>query len=220
MSLFKTLAFAGGDWIIVLLSMTSVLVVAVALDRAIVLFRERKLAAVLARDLPHLFAGGDIDAAQRLVELTGGAVASILSAGLKHRHRGIDAMEEHITAAQIEVKTWLERRLLILGTLGNNAPFVGLFGTVLGVIKAFHDLAVTGGGPEVVMSGLSEALIATAVGLLVAIPSVLAFNYFQKRVSDLFTGAEVLVRLLLADLKSNSNGLTAPRHPVGTASVS
>ena len=104
-------------------------------------------------------------------------------------------------------RQFLERRLLILGTLGNNAPFIGLFGTVLGVIKAFHDLAQAGSaGPEVVMQGLSEALIATAVGLFVAIPAVMAYNYFQKRVNDLLGETDSLVRLLLAKLKEGGAG--------------
>jgi biopolymer transport protein ExbB len=86
--------------------------------------------------------------------------------------------------------------MMLLGTLGNNAPFIGLFGTVLGVIKAFHDLAQSGAGPEVVMSGLSEALVATAVGLLVALPCVFAFNNLQKRIKDLMGEMEALGRRL------------------------
>jgi biopolymer transport protein ExbB len=74
-----------------------------------------------------------------------------------------------------------QKRLMILATLGNNAPFIGLFGTVLGVIKAFHDLHVQqGSGIKVVMGGVSEALVATAMGLLVAIPAVIAYNAFSK----------------------------------------
>jgi biopolymer transport protein ExbB len=74
-----------------------------------------------------------------------------------------------------------QKRLTILATLGNNAPFIGLFGTVLGVIKAFHDLHVQqGSGIKVVMGGVSEALVATAMGLLVAIPAVIAYNAFSK----------------------------------------
>ena len=97
----------------------------------------------------------------------------------------------------------MEKRLLILGTLGNNAPFVGLFGTVLGVIRAFHDLAQNAtAGPEVVMAGLSEALIATAVGLFVAIPCVISYNYFKKQVEDLLSTTETLSRLILSHLRS------------------
>lgn len=74
-----------------------------------------------------------------------------------------------------------QKRLTVLATLGNNAPFIGLFGTVLGVIKAFNDLHFKdGAGIKVVMGGISEALVATAMGLLVAIPAVIAYNFFSR----------------------------------------
>ncbi len=86
----------------------------------------------------------------------------------------------------IELKLALEKRLGILATFGNNAPFIGLFGTVLGVMQAFHDL---GNSPEfgvkVVMEGISEALVATALGLFVAIPSVMAYNYFVRKIKTI-----------------------------------
>jgi biopolymer transport protein ExbB len=120
---------------------------------------------------------------------------------------GAAAVEERLTAARLLEKKALDRRLLILGTLGNNAPFIGLFGTVLGVIKAFRDLAVSASaGPEVVMQGLAEALIATAVGLLVAIPAVIGYNAFQKAVGDLLTETDALSRLLIAALKERTGG--------------
>jgi hypothetical protein len=97
----------------------------------------------------------------------------------------------------------LERNLAFLGTLGSNAPFVGLFGTVLGIIKAFHDLAGNqAGGPAVVMAGISEALVATAVGLMVAIPAVVAFNYFNRRVRTTMTQVEWMTELALAQLRA------------------
>ena len=112
------------------------------------------------------------------------------------------AVEERLAAARIDGRYRLERRLWVLGTLGNNAPFVGLFGTVLGVIRAFADLAGNAGaGPEVVMAGLSEALVATAVGLLVAIPAVMAYNYFLKRAGEYLAETDALSRLLMAALK-------------------
>jgi len=134
--------------------------------------------------------GGALKAAE-------GAGARILSRSLQTGARA--AAEDRVTAAALDERRFLEKRLLILGTLGSNAPFVGLFGTVLGVIRAFHDLAEhSGAGPEIVMKGLSEALIATAVGLFVAIPSVIAYNYLQKQVKDLLSGVESLSRLILA----------------------
>src|SRR5207302_7410165 len=106
-----------------------------------------------------------------------------------------------LASASLSERQRLEQRLLVLGTLGANAPFVGLFGTVLGVIKAFHDLSQASAGPEVVMQGLSEALIATAVGLFVAIPCVVAYNFFSKNVKDLLGGTESLGRYLMANVR-------------------
>jgi biopolymer transport protein ExbB len=104
---------------------------------------------------------------------------------------------------RIGEKFRMESKLVILGTLGNNAPFIGLFGTVLGIIKAFHDLAMAPNpNPSVVMSGVSEALIATAVGLLVAIPAVIAYNYFQRKVKEFVTQMEAASKILLVFLKS------------------
>jgi biopolymer transport protein ExbB len=86
----------------------------------------------------------------------------------------------------VELKLSLEKRLGILATFGNNAPFIGLFGTVLGVIKAFHDLATSNQfGVSVVMEGISQALVATALGLFVAIPSVVAYNYFVRKIKSI-----------------------------------
>ena len=95
----------------------------------------------------------------------------------------------------------------MLATMGNNAPFVGLFGTVLGIIKAFNDLALTGqSGVTVVMAGISSALIATAFGILVAIPAVVANNYFASRLKQTQTGTESLSHIILAYLKEDKKG--------------
>nr|BAU79795.1 putative MotA/TolQ/ExbB proton channel [uncultured Aquificaceae bacterium] len=82
----------------------------------------------------------------------------------------------------LDLRMQLEKRLGILATFGNNAPFIGLFGTVLGVIKAFHHLGTSSEfGVRVVMTGISEALVATAMGLFVAIPAVIGYNYFVRK---------------------------------------
>jgi len=94
---------------------------------------------------------------------------------------------------------------VFLGTVGSNAPFIGLFGTVLGIIKAFKDLASnTSEGSQAVLAGISEALVATAVGLLVAIPAVIAFNYFNKKVKGVLTNANALTHAILAHLKADA----------------
>jgi biopolymer transport protein ExbB len=102
----------------------------------------------------------------------------------------------------------LEQNLVLLGTVGSNAPFVGLFGTVLGVIKAFHELSLQGAasGGATVMRGISEALIATAVGILVAIPALVAYNYFKDHVKDALAESESLNHLALSYLQPPSAG--------------
>lgn len=92
-----------------------------------------------------------------------------------------------------DAKLHAEQRLNWLATIGSNAPFIGLFGTVLGIIRAFHDLSQTGAntqGSTMVSSGISEALVATAVGLFVAIPAAVAYNYFLRQVKDMLLRAE------------------------------
>jgi biopolymer transport protein ExbB len=108
-------------------------------------------------------------------------------------------MQREMAATLAQQKLRYERNLIVLGTLGNNAPFIGLFGTVLGIIKAFMDLAqnITGGA-AVVMAGISEALVATAIGLMVAIPSVVAYNALKARVRTIMVNAEYLAGAVIA----------------------
>ena len=105
----------------------------------------------------------------------------------------------------IEEKMYLEKRLTVLNTLGNNAPFIGLLGTVLGVIKAFHGLGTLGStGADVVMRSISKALLATAAGLFIAIPVVMANNYFSKKVKIIIQQLEILSREISASLHARA----------------
>jgi biopolymer transport protein ExbB len=113
-----------------------------------------------------------------------------------------------MASARSQERLRLERYLGILGTLGNNAPFIGLFGTVLGIIKAFADLSRSGGGggAAVVMAGISEALVATAVGLFVAIPAVMAFNIFQRLLKRVVGRSNSLANAIVAGLHLARSG--------------
>ncbi|MCX5716204.1 MAG: MotA/TolQ/ExbB proton channel family protein [Candidatus Omnitrophica bacterium] len=105
--------------------------------------------------------------------------------------------EDSLSIVLSEEKVMLESRLALLGTLGANAPFIGLFGTVLGIIHAFHNLAMNAkGGPSIVMAGISEALVATALGLFVAIPAVAAYNYFVRYIRKIMVSSENFARLV------------------------
>jgi biopolymer transport protein ExbB len=117
---------------------------------------------------------------------------SILSSGGQDK----EAMEELAMKVQLEEKMRAERYLGILGTLGSMTPFIGLFGTVVGIIRAFHQLSVgnAAGGASVVAAGISEALVATAAGLLVAIPCIVLFNYFSGQVRRVVGELEIATR--------------------------
>ncbi len=107
-----------------------------------------------------------------------------------------NAMEREITIETIK----LERFTSIVGTIGGTAVYIGLFGTVLGIIRAFHDVAHTAsGGMDVVTAGISEALICTAAGLVVAIPAVVSYNYFVRKI-DIFVLEMELTASELLDL--------------------
>jgi len=114
-----------------------------------------------------------------------------------------------MTGARTRERLHLERGLAVLGTLGNNAPFIGLFGTVLGIVTAFRELAGAAGnsaGMNNVMGGIAEALVATAVGILVALPAVIAYNVFQKKTQDLEENVQSIGGLILAQMKSHRDG--------------
>lgn len=129
------------------------------------------------------------------------AVSQVIHYGLIHSGRPRHDIEELLGTKRMEERLKLERYLSVLGTLGNVAPFIGLFGTVVGIIKAFRDLALSGGGgPSVVAKGIAEALVATAGGLLVAIPAVIIYNYFMRRAKSISVDMEVASTRLLVML--------------------
>ncbi|MEO7161474.1 MAG: MotA/TolQ/ExbB proton channel family protein [Bdellovibrionia bacterium] len=123
-------------------------------------------------------------------------------------HSSTEILGEVAKDSVIRARMSWDKNLSILATIGSNAPFIGLFGTVLGIIKAFHDLSQQNvAGSQVVTSGIAEALVATAVGLLVAIPAVVAFNLFQRRVKSATAEAEALKSFLVGNLVNQ----TAPK---------
>lgn len=200
MGIIRALALTGGDWVVYGLLLCSVAAVAAIIERYMLLDRERKDFDAFRHSVAGL--ENDLDAVEKAAKRHQGAGAKIIAAALTQAQHGAAGVEDLLASASLSERQRLEQRLLVLGTLGANAPFVGLFGTVLGVIKAFHDLSQAGAGPEVVMQGLSEALVATAVGLFVAIPCVVAYNYFQKQVRELLTGTDALGRLVLAHVRA------------------
>jgi len=201
----RLLAFTlrvGAAWVLWLLVALSVLSVTVMLDRWVYFARRR-----MSKRFPELLRlcqGGDLPGAARLaagdaMEAEVVRVAASVAAG------GQEAVEKAVASTIDRRRLEYEQWLFVLGTLGNNAPFIGLFGTVLGIIRAFADLATAnkaGGSAAAgfVMAGISEALVATAVGLLVAIPAVLAFNIFQRLLKRVVGRANSLGNAIAAGL--------------------
>jgi biopolymer transport protein ExbB len=190
----------GSEWVLWVLIGLSVISVAVMVERALFLAGGGDSDA-LGRELGGLLKRGDIKAARLVLAGKRAPAAAVASVGLENFDRGSEAVSEAMAGAKARLRIDLERNLGILGTLGNNAPFIGLFGTVLGIIKAFADLSRNqAGGAGAVMSGISEALVATAVGLMVAIPAVMAFNYFQARVRKSLARVDAMAHLVLSCL--------------------
>jgi biopolymer transport protein ExbB len=145
--------------------------------------------------------GGKAESAASWCQKHPSAVAQVVGYGLLHAGRSRKDLEELMVSKLKEERMKLERYLAILGTLGNIAPFIGLFGTVVGIIKAFRDLAASGtGGPSVVAQGIAEALVSTAAGLLVAIPAAVLYNYFNGRLKRLTVEMEVASARLIVML--------------------
>jgi len=207
----------GAAWVLWLLGACLVITVAIIVERWL-FYRARDCdLRALARRLGACLAERDIGAAVEELGRSRSVAAAIAAAGLELAAGGPAAADKAMQSAAALERRGLERWLAYLGTLGNNAPFVGLFGTVVGVMASFEELGRGAGnvvsagaaaasplgsqlGSQLIMARIAEALVATAVGILVALPAVIAFNYFQRRVASLLAATEVLSNLVLAHL--------------------
>jgi biopolymer transport protein ExbB len=200
-------AMMGATWIMWVLVALSVGGVAVALERAIYLIRTSENVRKLKQQILGLIRSGDIDEARARLQRSPSHVASIIAAGLENTDDGTASAEERMNGATQLAKLRMEKRLAFLGTLGSNAPFIGLLGTVIGIIRAFHQLndaagKVTSG----LMAEVGEALVATAIGILVALPAIAFFNFFQRIIKARLARAQAFGNEVLALLKSEKVG--------------
>ena len=227
-------AQSGAAAVLYLLLALSVYSVGVVLERWWY-FRKRKLdMAATDAALTKRLRAGDVAGAKADLGQMSAVEAEILSDALDYYADGPDSFQEILQKSTRQRRKGFESGLIFLGTLGSNAPFVGLFGTVLGVVAAFKELgaasatmaAASGsGGMGNVMSGIAEALIATAVGILVAIPAVIAYNLFQKKCNDIEENSGALANQVLAIMKSvkhqklthKASGAAALDEPINTS---
>jgi biopolymer transport protein ExbB/biopolymer transport protein TolQ len=206
-------ASTGATAVLYLLLALSVFSVGVVIERWWY-FKKRKLNIEEVGDgLAKRLRAGDVDAARSDLGAFRAVEAEIMKDALDYYADGPDSLQEIVQKGVRQRRKSFESGLLFLGTLGSNSPFVGLFGTVLGVVAAFKELgaasanAAAGGGMGNVMGGIAEALIATAVGILVAIPAVIAYNIFQKKCNDIEENTGALANQVLAVMKAKPAGL-------------
>lgn len=193
---------AGSLWVLWLLIGLSVLAVAVIVERIVFYVQASRKKERLDAALHALVAGGP-EAAKGRLEGDNSLPGAVARACLDKVGDGPGSVEAIAASAVSDERLRYERGLSFLGTLGNNAPFIGLFGTVLGIIRAFHDLSLnTAAGSEAVMAGIAEALVATGVGLLVALPAVAAYNAFSSHVEKTISAAESATHAILAHIKA------------------
>lgn len=199
------IALLGSTWVLWLLLGLSVLSVAAILERWLWFRRHRDDLDALRRRVEEALLRDDATSAESFLAQSPSLEARVVRAALRWREGGAEAFADAVDSELARVRAELDRGSSLLGTLGSNAPFIGLFGTVIGVIEAFNHLgsaAARAGAMGNVMAGIAEALIATAVGIFVAVPAVVAYNVAQKRVGDVENNVSGLARLVSAWLRS------------------
>jgi biopolymer transport protein ExbB len=215
-SVKEVLLASGAGWVLWFLGALSMSSLALATERWLYLRKRSGDLETLARTLDGELQSGDFARARKVLEASPAVAARVADAGLRLADRGTEAAEKAMASAAGGERGGRERGLAFLATIGNNAPFIGLFGTVVGVIHAFEELghAAPGHGAtsagqvasQAVMAGIAEALVATAVGIAVALPAVATYNYLQRRVTSMLSGTDVLSNLVLAYVAEETLG--------------
>ena len=191
----------GSRWVLWLLIALSIAAFAVVIERAVLFLSSRDDTARLRLELRRLLRDNDLELARRRLEESPSFEARVAVAGLDAE--GVASAEERMQGESELCKLSMEKNLALLGTLGNNAPFIGLLGTVIGIVRSFRELQSSSGQVSAgLMSEIGEALVSTAIGLLVALPAVAAFNLFQRVIRARMGRANVLAHEILAFRKS------------------
>ncbi|HTP52792.1 MAG TPA: MotA/TolQ/ExbB proton channel family protein [Anaeromyxobacteraceae bacterium] len=203
---FLKLNLLGAEWIMWVLLALSALGVAIAVDRVLLYWRTREGFEPLQRSLKELLLRGDLEGALQLTRRDS-FVRNVLRAGLEALRRGerrAESVEQEMLAALASERARYDGRVAWLTTIANIAPLVGLLGTIIGIVAAFYGLgqssaAQATGNPQV-MTSIAEALVATAIGILVAVPGVVTYNLLRAHMATRLRQAEALMREVLANV--------------------
>lgn len=193
------------SWAIDLLLVFSVIALAVILERLWSYGRLGINEKALLERVMAAIKRGNVQEASFICKSVNHPLGEILDVGIKNKDLPREDISDLLNGALIETKSYLERKNSVLSTISFISPLLGLLGTVMGIIRAFHDLSVSGsGGPSVVMAGVAEALVSTAIGIIVAIPAAIFYNYFMNKVKTILTRIESNSIRFLAFLHTNS----------------
>jgi len=187
-------------WILIILSILSI---GMILERFFVLKKLSQESQNVRNKIKLLIHSASIHEIEDLARNIESVEGRALNYALKHiKESGTKGLEELFNSLALVEKPELEKNLGFLATIGSNAPYIGLLGTVLGIMKAFQDLSQSAeGNQQTVMSGISLALVATAAGLFVAIPAVVAYNYYQRQVKSIMQSLDCVKELCLVYAK-------------------
>lgn len=181
----------------------SVVALTFIFERWLFLKRSAINADLFFKHVREAYQSGGLEAAIGVCTGSIAPLASVVRVGLEETSRNPKTAPDIMDATAMEERSKLEKNLNVLGTLGNISPLIGLFGTVVGIIRAFHAMSVSGAaGPTVISAGIAEALTTTAGGLVVAIPAVVFYNFFLRRVGNIMTDIESVSKRLLVMLNS------------------
>ena len=202
----------AGDWPVIPLVLCSILALGIVLERAWALQRRRVLPPGLLQQVENWCAAGEVDAARIRSLREHSPLGRILAAVLLHGGEDRQRQRENVEDTGRHLTLELERYLNALGTLATISPLIGLFGTVIGMIETFNAISLSGiGAPEKLAGGIAIALVNTAFGLFVAIPSYVFHRYFRGRVDELVVDLEQQAAELAESLARLSERLERER---------
>lgn len=181
-----------------ILLFASLLVVAYALERVWYYWRAGRINSRFLVEVKRLVRDGKIQEAVDYCDKQRGLVPEIVKAGLNASHLSRIDAEDTMESYKERSQNLLRARLGVFGTLSFISPLLGLMGTVLGIMRSFHDLALSGsGGPTIVAAGISEALVTTVTGIAVAVPAAIIYNYFTNRLRNLMVRIDTFTSELI-----------------------
>lgn len=203
------IALLGSSWVMYLLFVLSAFSIGFTIERIVFFWRNSSSSVdALMQKVEALLDKGDYDGAEKELAHDTGFEASVLLLAFHRVNGGAEAFSDAVDGHLARKKRELERGMNFLGTVGANAPFIGLFGTIIGVIVSFQQLSDTGNKAAMgnVMAGIAEALVATGVGLFVAIPAVISYNVIQKQIGHIEENIHSMTKRICALLRARAYG--------------